>query len=100
MSEIEHWIDTHLEALTINEIIDKFDLKNKARQIIHTYKRHAFCFYAYYKLEMTQTQIGNLISKDHATVIHSIRQHNNLKTDIRYKSITENVLKALKSVNK
>lgn len=100
MSEIEYWIDAHIEPTTVNEIVLKYDLTNKGRQHIHTYKRHAFSFYLYYKLEYTLEEIAKVLGKDHCTIIHSIRQHNNLKKDSRYKSITGSIITALANVKK
>jgi hypothetical protein len=56
----------------IKEIIKKYDLKSSTRKREKVYQR----FYIYSELKkigLTQTDIGILLDKDHASVIHGLK---------------------------
>lgn len=60
----------------LEQIVDKYGLHFKDRQRELVYQRFAFCYYARslgYPLET----IGKFINRDHATVMHAVKQAQN-----------------------
>ena len=51
-------------------------LRNRKQEL--KYKQHYFCWFVRDKSELTLKEIGSILNKDHATVLHSIRSCNNL----------------------
>lgn len=72
----------------LNEVTDLFDLKNRSRNTKLVSIRHYFCYFLRENFRFTFQDIGNLLGKDHATIIYSIRKHHEFS---RYKDYKESI---------
>ena len=83
--------------------VDEEDVKKKSRMRLISYARHAYCHLCSALDPMsTLAQIGDDISRDHSTVIHSIKKCNDLReTDFPFASLfQECILKLSESTEK
>ena len=62
--------------LNLIATIHGITLKNRKQDL--KYKQHYFCWFVRNKSELTLKEIGSILNKDHATVLHSIRSCENL----------------------
>jgi IS30 family transposase len=63
---------TELEFL--KDQVKKYNLDSKHRYRNYTYKRF-YIMYRLHKCKVSLTQIGKMLNRHHATVIHGIRMH-------------------------
>jgi len=62
------------------------DLTVKSRLRQNVYARHAAANFLNKTIDLTLTYCGEVLNKDHATIIHSVREHENLyKYDKEYR---------------
>jgi len=61
----------------LDEIIEKYDLKNKSRKRELVYNKQYFSYFCIKVLSFTYTRTGSLINQSHCTVIYSVGQVNN-----------------------
>ena len=73
----------------IKEYIQAEDLNGKSREQFYVYRRHYLCWALYRTNEFTLSQIGALFNRDHSTVLHSIRKHEELQNDRLYCGLTK-----------
>lgn len=76
ISPVEFWINNNFTDYSINEIIVKFDLLNKSRETNFLFRRYCFINYLKNKRKLTFEAIGNVLNKNHSTIIHSLRKYN------------------------
>lgn len=88
---------------TINQLVTAFydkpiDIIDKKREKEYVYGRHFYCAYVKEHYVTTLTSIGKTLNRNHATVIHSIREHENLlkANDYEYLKLVEHINKYLK----
>jgi len=76
--------------VTIEEKVGRYivcnNLDSDSRKQEYVYKRHYLCKYLRKNTDLSFSKIGKMFDKDHATIIHSIKQFENLKTDDRFYS--------------
>lgn len=80
----------YLSEDLINECVEVFDLKSKKRYRELAYARHYFCSALRYH-KYTFHSIGKIMNKNHASVIHSVNMHNDLRTDTLYCEYTSDI---------
>jgi DNA-binding transcriptional MerR regulator len=73
----------------IKKYIQDENLNEKSREHFYVFRRHYLCWFLYQSNELTLSQIGRMFNRHHATVLHSIRKHKELKNDKLYRRITE-----------
>ena len=73
----------------IKEYIQADDLNGKSRKQFYVYRRHFLCWALYNSHELTLSQIGRMFNRDHSTVLHSIRKHEELQNDKLYRGLTK-----------
>ena len=73
----------------IKEYIESEQLNGKSREHFYVFRRHYLCWALYKTNQLTLSQIGRMFNRNHATIIHSIRKHEELKNDKLYRGITE-----------
>lgn len=71
----------------IKEYIQAEDLNGKSREQFYVYRRHYLCWALYSTNQLTLTQIGRMFNRNHATVLNSIRKHEELKNDKLYRGL-------------
>lgn len=64
-------ISSSSTALKLQTIIDEYHLMKRDRHQHIVYPRHYFAWFCRRKLRMTYCHIGELLGRDHATVIHA-----------------------------
>ena len=74
----------------IQEIVKKYDLKNKSREHDYVYRRHYFCSYLR-SMGYTYQQIAKILNKHHASAMHSVRKYNELKEDTYFQTIVYDI---------
>ena len=67
---------THIDEQLLSEVIDKHDIMNPSRLRQHVWKRSALCRFLR-KNGYTFGKIGQMINKDHATIIHAQKVYEN-----------------------
>jgi hypothetical protein len=71
-----------------NKISKDNEVPNVSRQRKHVIYRHSFLKAVRKHSTLSLSEIGNLVDKDHATVLHACKQHEtNYKFDSTYKSV-------------
>jgi hypothetical protein len=80
----------------IHELVEAYDLRNKARDRGLIYKR-AYLYHELRTSGFSLSQIGEIFGKHHATIIHGLRTHENLTgyNDEDYKHETFQLKKQL-----
>jgi len=56
------------------ELVEKYDLTSRSRKREILYKRH-FIMAELYEEIPSLSQVGDIVERDHATVLHGIREH-------------------------
>jgi chromosomal replication initiator protein len=56
----------------------KIQSVTRKREIL--YARHLFCYFARKRTKLSLQEIGNILNRDHATVLHSVRTVKDLLT--------------------
>lgn len=68
-------------------------IKSRSRVLKHIFTRHMVANYLYTIAEFTIMEIGYILSKDHSTIINSIKTHNNMMfTDEDYRNDYKNMV--------
>ena len=85
------------EILTIVSIATEIscsELRSKKRNRRLVWARQVFNLIAYREQGFTLNQVGRFIDRDHSTVLHSLRNHDNLIgcKDLTYIRMYENIL--------
>ena len=73
----------------VREYIESEGLNGRSREQFYVFRRHYLCYALYRTQELTLSEIGKIFNRDHSTVLHSIRKHEELKDDRLYKKMTE-----------
>jgi hypothetical protein len=73
----------------VKEYIESEGLNGRSREQFYVFRRHYLCYALYRTQELTLSEIGKVFNRDHSTVLHSIRKHEELKDDRLYKKMTE-----------
>jgi hypothetical protein len=73
----------------VKEYIQAEELNGKSREQFYVFRRHYLCWALYRSQELTLTEIGRMFNRDHSTVLHCIRKHEELKNDKLYQKMTE-----------
>ena len=73
----------------VKEYIESEGLNGRSREQFYVFRRHYLCWALYRSQELTLGEVGKLLNRDHSTVLHSIRKHEELKTDRLYQKMTE-----------
>lgn len=99
----EEYFDSEYLIETINQLVTAFydkpiDIKDKKRDKEFVYGRHFYCAYVKEHYITTLISIGKTLNRNHATVIHSIKEHENLlkSNDYEYLKLVEHINKYLK----
>jgi len=83
-----------LDDKFLNEVVLKYELNTKSRKREKVYARFVVCRYLRNK-GLSLTAIGNVINRDHATVLWALKQFELLKNEIDFKYIYSVVLRDL-----
>jgi len=100
MSEIESWIERQ-GGLDVTWFIDKYKLKSNSRKRELVTLRSEICTQLRHKTMLTFSQIGQLVNRHHANVIHScevIKTYRRTK-DAYYKEVIEKYTDELNAIN-
>ena len=54
--------------------ISEAEIKGKSRRSKVVIARHIYCYIAYYKTKTTSKKVGNVINRNHATVLHALKK--------------------------
>jgi hypothetical protein len=73
----------------VKEYIESEGLNGRSREQFYVFRRHYLCYALYRTQELTLSEIGKIFNRDHSTVLHSIRKHEELKDDRLYQKTTE-----------
>ena len=73
----------------IKQYIQAEELDGKSREQFYVYRRHYLCWALYRTNQLTLSQIGRMFNRDHATVLNSIRKHEELKDNKLYRGLTD-----------
>lgn len=76
-----------LDLVEVNKVIDAYDLRKRDRNRRKIYNR-MFLYTLLRKNNFTLKYIGEMFGLDHATVLHGLRQAENLKNDSVYLNTT------------
>jgi len=84
----------------VNEAVSEFyeleiDILAPTRERITVWGRAIFCHYARNHNKMTYQAIGDMLCKNHATVINALKMHENLLIDYEYQKLFLHVSKKL-----
>ena len=77
------------------EYIKQEDLGCKSREQFYVFRRFYLINAIYQTRQFTLAQIGSFFNRDHSTVVHSVRKHQDLKSDKLYQHINEGCAKIL-----
>jgi hypothetical protein len=90
LATVQEWIFTS-KSLAYWKKMDLLETGryNDGRFKVTPFRRHYLCWALYRSQELTLGEVGKLFNRDHSTVLHSIRKHEELKTDRLYKKMTE-----------
>lgn len=77
------------------EYIRVEELDCKSRDSFYVFRRQYLMSAIYNTHQFTLKQIGAMFQRDHSTVIHSIRKHEELKSDRLYQKMTDSCAKLL-----
>lgn len=76
-----------LDLEEVNKVIDAYDLRRRDRNRRKIYNR-MFLYTLLRKHNFTLKYIGEMFGLDHATILHGLRQADNLKNDSVYLNTT------------
>lgn len=79
----------------IKEYIDTEELNGRSREQFYVFRRHYLCYALYRTQELTLSEIGRIFKRDHSTVLHSIRKHEELKNDRLYQKMIEDCVELM-----
>ena len=107
MQRTEENCNSHLQVYPKNgekkvrpiEISQFFNLETRSRKRHNVYNRHYFNYYCRFVLKMDLCTIANVIGRDHATVLHSCRVHEELSKDRIYLEYITGIKEAVEKIN-
>ena len=79
----------------VKEYIESEGLNGRSREQFYVFRRHYLCYALYRTQELTLGEIGNIFNRDHSTVLHSIRKHEELQNDKLYKKKIESCVQLM-----
>ena len=79
----------------VKEYIESEGLNGRSREQFYVFRRHYLCYALYRTQELTLSEIGTLFNRDHSTVLHCIRKHEELKTDKLYQKKIESCIQLM-----
>ena len=79
----------------VKEYIEKEELNGRSREQFYVFRRHYLCYALYRTQELTLSEIGRVFNRDHSTVLHSIRKHEELKNDRLYQKMIEDCVELM-----
>jgi hypothetical protein len=79
----------------VKEYIESEGLNGRSREQFYVFRRHYLCYALYRTQELTLSEIGALFNRDHSTILHSIRKHEELKTDKLYQKKIESCIQLM-----
>jgi hypothetical protein len=79
----------------VKEYIESEGLNGRSREQFYVFRRHYLCYALYRTQELTLGEIGNIFNRDHSTVLHSIRKHEELQNDKFYKKKIESCVQLM-----
>ncbi len=81
------------------EISQFFNLETRSRKRHNVYNRHYFNHYCRNVLKMDLCTIAKVIGRDHATVLHGCKMHDELSKDKIYLEYITGIKDAVKEIN-
>ena len=100
---VEQNFDSYRIINLFNDLVSSFydkplDIRNKSRERELVYGRAFYCWYVKWHYKISLIAIGDTINRNHATVIHAIKTHEDLiKTEeYEYLKLTQHIQKFLK----
>jgi hypothetical protein len=79
----------------VKEYIESEGLNGRSREQFYVFRRHYLCYALYRTQELTLSEIGKVFNRDHSTVLHSIRKHEELQNDKLYKKKIESCVQLM-----
>jgi len=79
----------------VKEYIESEGLNGRSREQFYVFRRHYLCYALYRTQELTLSEIGSIFNRDHSTVLHSIRKHEELKNDRLYQKKIESCIQLM-----
>ena len=79
----------------VKEYIESEELNGRSREQFYVFRRHYLCHALYRTQELTLSEIGRIFKRDHSTVLHSIRKHEELKNDRLYQKMIEDCVELM-----
>jgi hypothetical protein len=79
----------------VKEYIESEGLNGRSREQFYVFRRHYLCYALYRTQELTLGEIGNIFNRDHSTVLHSIRKHEELQNDKLYQKKIESCIQLM-----
>ena len=79
----------------VKEYIESEGLNGRSREQFYVFRRHYLCYALYRTQELTLGEIGNIFNRDHSTVLHSIRKHEELQNDKLYQKKIESCVQLM-----
>ena len=79
----------------VKEYIESEGLNQRSRGQFYVFRRHYLCYALYRTQELTLSEIGRIFKRDHSTVLHSIRKHEELKNDRLYQKMIEDCVELM-----
>jgi hypothetical protein len=79
----------------VKEYIESEGLNQRSREQFYVFRRHYLCYALYRTQELTLSEIGKIFNRDHSTVLHSIRKHEELKNDRLYQKKIESCIQLM-----
>lgn len=79
----------------VKEYIESEGLNQRSREQFYVFRRHYLCYALYRTQELTLSEIGSIFNRDHSTVLHSIRKHEELKNDRLYQKKIESCIQLM-----
>lgn len=79
----------------VKEYIESEGLNGRSREQFYVFRRHYLCYALYRTQELTLSEIGKIFKRDHSTVLHSIRKHEELKNDRLYQKMIEDCVELM-----
>lgn len=100
---VEQNFDSYRLINLFNDLVSSFydkplDIRNKSREKELVYGRAFYCWYVKYYYKISLQGIGDTINRNHATVIHAIKTHEDLTQteEYEYLKLTQHIQKYLK----
>ena len=79
----------------VKEYINSEGLNGRSIEQFYVFRRHYLCYALYRTQELTLSEIGSIFNRDHSTVLHSIRKHEELKNDRLYQKKIESCVQLM-----